>query len=857
MIYFSFPEALFLLILSPLFLLGAWMWQCRVARRMRRFSRHAPAYPKHARVQLILISIALLLGLFAFARPHWGKIDNPTQTYTIQNRNIMIAVDISRSMLAQDIQPNRLEYVKADILELLDKVGTDRVGLMAFKGEAEVLCPLTADKAFVKEHVNKLDTLLLPPGETNLAKPIQLAIETFKVAQTKQHLLLLISDGEALSGEALVAAKEAAELNLPIFTIGVGNPAGTVLAIDGNVVEWENEAVRTALDEATLKMIAEYSHGRYLPLATSSISKSSLETLYLHYLSQLESDETSTAIDLVYKERTWLFLFMSVIFFLIAAFLSLGRVSLARRKQMSLFLLFLCVGVVHAATPAREAQKAYEAGRFLEAIQNYEKALQEETTPEEFAQYTYNKAIAQWKHGDLQAALQSLDALLENPEYQIRATALRAQLMYEGEQQQLKLATPENPLPPQQRLQTRLEVVDAYTQALQFNPTDKMAKDNLARMMADIPILKNEVRRDEVMKRFEKDDFRSLIQTLLKKQRDLINSPPKQETTTPLATMIETSKTFATDVQSQADGWYYIAECANEKLDALLQTSAEQLSEEESRQREHVRQLILEEARKNYHTLDELVATYRALETSPEPLLPSEAIAYKMFQSFADVGGLLNETMDVRQCLVKGEMPLYHQSRPVRQEARQMEERIAKAVDQTLQTPPQHLKEEEIQNLKRLNEELKGSLKLEDLPAYDEEKLERLQQIQRLLIPPQQQDTQQQDSQNSQGQSSQDQNENQQQKDQQQTRNEETENQSTPQQQSEQEQLPEPQDLSEEEKEAAMKLAKEAEEELKEALKNQELNAILEAAQERTEALEKAKREHKMRQHSNRNLKDW
>lgn len=862
MIYFSFPNALFLLIVAPLFLVGAWMWQCRVAHRMKRFSRHALPYPKYARAQLVLVALGLLFGIVAFARPHWGKVDHPTQTYTIRNRNILIAVDISRSMLAQDIQPNRLDYVKADILEFIDKIGTDRVGLIAFKGEAEVLCPLTADKAYVKENIAKLDTSFLPPGETNLAKPIHLAMTVFEVAQTKHNLLLLISDGEALSGEALAAASKAAEMKLPIFTIGVGNPTGSVLTIDGTVVRWDGDVVRTALDETMLKDIANRSNGRYLPLATSSVSKSSLETLYLHYLSQLESDEKVEGVDLVYKDRTWIFLVASVTCFLLAAILSLGRVSLGRRKPLLAVCIMMSVGTLVAATPAREAQAAYENGDYARAIEYYTLALQEEDIDSnERALYAYNKAIALWKTGALGEALTALDEPLQHPQYQARAAAWRAHMMYEGLEAQKQAATSEETLPLQQQLQAQLEVIDAYTQALQLDPNNETAKKNLSRMTARLPDLEMAVRKDEVTKRFEKDNLSALTQTLLKKQRELIETTPKQVEGEAPTAFIEKAKTFANEVQDQADGWFYLATCANEKLDALLATPEEGLSDDALQQRQQVRQVILEEATKTYQALDDLAATYRALETSSEPLLPSEETAYRMFQSFADVGGLLNETMEVRQHLVKGDAPIYHQRRAMRQEARQMEERIASAVDQALQTPPQHLKEEDVEKLKALNEQLKASLELEDVPEHDQEKVERLQQIQQLLMPPQQQ---QQDQQEQEEQEQQDQ-QNQQQQDAQQNEQQEAqqqEQQASQQQSSQEAQQQEAQEnpseeLSEEEKAEAMERAKEAEEELKEALKNQELKAILKEAEDRTEALEKAKREYKIRQHLKRNLKDW
>jgi Ca-activated chloride channel family protein len=864
MIHFSNPSALFLLLVAPFFLLFAWMWQHRIARRMSHFSRHAPRWPKYARVQLVLIALGLLFACFALSRPHWGKVDNPKQSYTIRNRNLMIAVDISRSMLAQDIQPNRLEYVKADILEFLETLKNDRVGLIVFKGEAEVVCPLTADITYVKEQVAQLTPTYLPPGETNLAKPIRLAMEAFEIAQTKQHLLLLISDGESLTGGALEAASAAAEREMPIFTVGVGNPSGTVLTIDGETVRWQGEAVRTALDEQTLKAIAERSKGRYLPLATSRVSKSSLASLYEHYLSQIASDEVQTMADLVYKDRTWIFLVVSVLCFLAAACFSSGRISLGRRKApLAVVALWVAVSGF-AATPGREAQAAYQAGDYSRAVSQYTLALQTEgLETDEIASFTYNKALAQWKMGDPAAALRTLEGIAQVSDYQTRVAALRAQLMYEGMLAQCAAITDENPMPPQQRLQLQLEVIEAYTQALRLDPENASAKRNLACVMADYGTLRTNVRKDEVSKRFEKDEIPAMLQRLLKTQRELIENPPKQSAEMTPAEVMASAKQFADTVSEQADAWFYLATCAEEKWDKCFTPPPEQqLSPKEVQRLQDMRNTIHTKMVEAYASLDALVARYRALEASPEPLLPLEETTYQLWKTFADLLGQIDEAIAMRQCLIEGKMPRYHQSRPIRQEARSFERMISIAVDQLLQQPPQHLDEEKQKTLATLNEALKSALQQPESPEQDQAMVERLQQIRALLLPPSQnqQQQQQQDQQNQQQNQNQQQQQSSSQEQQQQQQQQAQEQQSSEaqqQQQAENNQQQQTESLSEEEKQAAMERAKAEEEALKEALKHQELNAILKEAEERSEALEREKRAYKVRQSSKRNVKDW
>lgn len=906
MIHFAFIEALFLLILAPLFLVVAWVWLCRAARRMKRLSRHAENYPKHARLQLILIFIGLVFAIFALARPHWGKVDNPAHKKQILQANILIAVDVSRSMLANDISPTRLDFVKTEVLDFLDKVGPANIGLIAFRGEAEVLCPLTSDKKYLKTEVEKLDPHLLRTGDTNLADPIATALQLFEAAKTKQNILLLITDGESHSGDAVQMAKHAGEKHIVIFPVGIGAPKGTPLVIDGKPVKWMDETgrevvVQTQLNEPILKQIAQASRGHYIPLATSQLSRSSLFHLYQHHLRQLDFKDASTQVEQTYHDRTWIFLVVAILAGLMAAALSLGRVSFAHRKAACLLFGGLIVGPLVAATAAREAQAAYEAGDYQTALQHYVAALNAPNLePLEVAQYTYNKAFAQWRLGQLHAALQTLDTMPQQPLYDARVASLRAHLMYAQYEQQPPPTTTSARIQAQQQLQRHQDVVEAYTRALQLNPNDPTAKANLSRLLAAHRTLQNQyttaeeaARKEEIENRFKEVPLDELTQRLLKQQHDLIEQIPSYETSESPSAYLETIKTFADKVQQEADGWYYLAHCAEEKLDQLLPPTEDK---DLQAQQQQARQQILQHARETYPALDTLAGAYRSLQqTTAHPLMPIEATAYRMWQTFASPQSLLDEAIRLREHLATQKaFPIYDQQRNPRQEARAMEQRIAEFIDQCI-AQPQQLSPEVKEEIKPLNEALKASLQQPEDPTKDQAKHDRLVRLAELLKQNQQQQNQDQNQQQDQ-QQSQDQNQQQQQgqnqqnqqqqqgQNQQQDQQQQGQNQQQDQSQAQQQEASskqdeaqaeasnedpaaaktdateaeEQQEATQAEESAASKETAEADEGLSETMQKFEDDALLRRVMERAEAYERLKREAQQRgQPARRQIKDW
>ena len=236
----------------------------------RLFSRLAGTVNRFARgLKYALLLAALSFALMALAQPRWGY------TYEEMKRkglDLIFAIDTSRSMLSNDVQPNRLERVKLATQDLVNDLQGDRVGLIAFAGRAFLQAPLTIDYDAAVEAINDLDTNTIPEGGTNISDAIDLAVKTYGKSAIGNRALVIFTDGEELSGDAAKAAKEAADNGVRLFTIGVGTPEGSLIPISGEdggtafVKDPKGQVVKSKLDEKRLREMAEATGGFYLHL---------------------------------------------------------------------------------------------------------------------------------------------------------------------------------------------------------------------------------------------------------------------------------------------------------------------------------------------------------------------------------------------------------------------------------------------------------------------------------------------------------------------------------------------------------------------------------------------------------------
>lgn len=320
---FAFPELLFLVALVPL--AGLW-WTFLRARREKALTKITLNVPtaRGSSLQTAAIILGLLLTLFSAARPQWGK---STEKAVSRSRNVVIALDVSRSMLAQDVRPDRLGRAKADIADLIDSLGGDRCALVAFRRTGVVLCPLTTDRGFLRGALDRLTPESAPRGETDLGSAIRAALDALDPAADDHNAIIMISDGGDLRGEALQNAALAKKRGIPIFTVGIGDPkrGATIPAADGRGVQMhQGQPVRVKLEEAALKAVAEASSGRYVPLATAATAETTLGAIYRRFLRQVAAKEQSEE-DRRAAERYQIFLIPGLCLLMLGAALSKGR----------------------------------------------------------------------------------------------------------------------------------------------------------------------------------------------------------------------------------------------------------------------------------------------------------------------------------------------------------------------------------------------------------------------------------------------------------------------------------------------------------------------------------------------------
>jgi len=276
MFRFASPEWLYLLILIPL-LIGIYLWATRnYRRRLTQFGNPETvgglmpeASPKRIRHKFVLCITALALLVVAAARPQFGA---KLKEVSREGIELMLAVDVSNSMLAQDFQPNRLERTKYAIGRLLGNLNQDHVGLIAFAGDAYVQLPITADYVTARNFTNQLSPDMVSKQGTAIGAAIDLAINSFSSQSKGSRVLVIVSDGENHEDDPFSAAQRAAEKGIAIYTIGIGTPEGAPIRIGNDFLkDSDGNMVVTKLDEASLEKIALQTGGAYIRSTPQSL----------------------------------------------------------------------------------------------------------------------------------------------------------------------------------------------------------------------------------------------------------------------------------------------------------------------------------------------------------------------------------------------------------------------------------------------------------------------------------------------------------------------------------------------------------------------------------------------------------
>lgn len=295
---FEFAQPQWLWLLTAVVLLPLIYWALRLYARhkLRRFGniRTLAALmpdrsPVRGWVKIILLSLAVGFIALALARPQTGSKLRSTET---EGREIVLLVDVSNSMLADDVSPSRMERTRYAITRLLESMKGDRVGVVAFADEAEVLLPITGDYKMARSMVKRLSPELIARQGTNIGNALDVALLSFttNTHNKSSRVVILITDGEAHDPNTAAAIERAKAQGVMVCAIGIGTPEGVPLSINGSIIEDEDgKMVVTKLGEALLQQVAEATGGMYIRSRNEAFG---LEEV-VDYLDELEATRLS------------------------------------------------------------------------------------------------------------------------------------------------------------------------------------------------------------------------------------------------------------------------------------------------------------------------------------------------------------------------------------------------------------------------------------------------------------------------------------------------------------------------------------------------------------------------------------
>ena len=327
MFRFANPQYLWLLTLIPLFVV---LFAGVAAQRHRRLARFgnpdtlAKLMPEvsNGRVVLkfILFCGAVALVVLAAARPQFGSKLREEKARGVE---MMLVVDVSNSMLAEDFEPNRLERTKYAINRLFDGLKQDRVGLIVFAGEPRVQLPITSDYRMAKAFARRIDPSQVSVQGTAIGKALEQALLAFsgETDEKRSRAIILITDGENHDDDAVAVAKRAAEQGIRIYTIGIGTPEGAPIEIDGEFIRDEQgEMVVSKLNEEMLAQIADLTGGAYVRATKQDIGLDEI----VRSINEMEQSELSTVRFEEFNEQ-YQYLLIAALVLLVAEFFLLAR----------------------------------------------------------------------------------------------------------------------------------------------------------------------------------------------------------------------------------------------------------------------------------------------------------------------------------------------------------------------------------------------------------------------------------------------------------------------------------------------------------------------------------------------------
>ena len=508
------PWMLVLVALVPV--AGAW-WVFLRARAEKRLNglvapalqgRLMPRNPRLFNVQATLMLVGLALVLFASARPQWGHSAQKMQART---RNVVVALDVSRSMLATDVRPNRLERAKADVADLIDSLEGDRCALVAFRRTGVLLCPLTTDHGFLRSTLESATPESAPRGETDLGSAIRASLDALDPAADDHNAIILISDGGDLRGGARDAARLAAKRNVPVFTVGLGNPRAESAIPDASgsgSQQYQGKAVTTKLEEAALAEIAKLSGGRYVPLATAGTAETTLGAIYRRFLRQVAAKEQAEEEELRATERFGIFLVPGLLLVLLAGMFSRGRFAGRIARKAAVAALFLIAGMNAGAQDTNDARRVEDNAPYQAPSTKHQAPSTEYPAPAALDdREIWNQGVDYYRAGDWTNALATLQPLMLSRTHGARASEVVGAILNADAKRELAQAksaqgvhAEDATLAPLRRAYSaRNEGAWAMQRALRAAPDDPRANRNFTRATDGLAKLRDDIHVEDVL----------------------------------------------------------------------------------------------------------------------------------------------------------------------------------------------------------------------------------------------------------------------------------------------------------------------------------------------------------------------
>lgn len=416
MIHFAYSEFLLLIFLIPFFFIFYYFYKRARKRELAKLGdlalieRLMPTKSKaKGWVRLSFFALAWFFFAIGLARPQMGaKIKESRKSGT----ELMIALDVSNSMLAEDYTPNRLERAKLAISRLVDKMQGDRMGLIVFAGRSFVQLPITTDYVSAKIFLNSISNTSVPVQGTNIAEAITTGIMSFSSDANQgenNRAIIIISDGENHEGGAVEAAKSALEVGVRVFCIGVGSPEGKPIPINGELLkDKDGNIVVSKLDEQGLAEIASVGGGAYIRAGNTEFGLNPI----IDELNKLQESEYNSVVFEDFDEQ-YMYFFAIALFFFILEFL-VGNRRVSKRMFSILLLLLLSVGTISAQVDKKEIRKGgkfFKDGAYKEAEVEYRKGLLKDSTS---VAGNYNLGNTLYRENDFANAHKYYNSLLDS-----------------------------------------------------------------------------------------------------------------------------------------------------------------------------------------------------------------------------------------------------------------------------------------------------------------------------------------------------------------------------------------------------------------------------------------------------------